>query len=92
MTAEEAIKSLHNLNLVLSITESERDAVSMAIEALEKQIAKKPVRKNPLCYAKLLNGEERYAYDFHCPACDAKLKLCEHHCTCGQALDWRVEE
>lgn len=24
----------------------------------------------------------------HCPLCNEKLEFQEHHCPCGQALDW----
>lgn len=59
-----------------------------AREVVEKQTSKKPVKKNPICYNKTKDGQEYYAYDYHCPVCDEKLKLQEHHCPCGQALDW----
>lgn len=36
MNNQEAIKAMHNLNMVLSITPSEREAVNMAIAALEE--------------------------------------------------------
>lgn len=61
-------------------------------KALEKQIPQKPVKKNPICYNKTKDGQEYYAYDYHCPVCDKKLKLQEHHCPCGQALDWSDTE
>lgn len=57
-------------------------------KALKKQIPKKPVKKNPICYEKTKDGQEYYIYDYHCPICDKKLELQEHHCPCGQALDW----
>ena len=37
MNNQEAIRAMHNLNMVLSITPSEREAVNMAIAALEEQ-------------------------------------------------------
>jgi hypothetical protein len=37
MNNQEAIKAMYNLNMVLSITPSEREAVNMAIAALEEQ-------------------------------------------------------
>lgn len=61
-------------------------------EAWEKQIPKKVVKKKPICYNKTKDGQEDYVYDCHCPLCDAKLKLQEHHCPCGQALDWSDTE
>ena len=63
-----------------------------AKDALAKQIPKKPVKKNPICYSKSKDGEELYAYDYHCPQCDAKVNSEGHHCPCGQALDWSDNE
>ena len=57
-------------------------------ECMEKQIPKKPTKKNPIVYQKDKDGQEHYAYDYHCPLCDEKIKLSEHHCICGQAIDW----
>ena len=47
MNNQEAIKAMHNLNMVLSITPSEREAVNMAIAALEEQQSRRwiPVEK-----------------------------------------------
>ena len=58
------------------------DALEMAIEALEKQIAKKPYKDNE-------NGV--YEKD-HCPTCHRSLFPNDHHCECGQAIDWSDEE
>ena len=69
-----------------------KDCYKAIRNALEKQIPKKPVKKNPICYAKTKDGQELYAYDYHCPMCDTKLKTNEHHCPCGQALDWGETE
>ena len=41
MNKQEAIKSMNNLDELISITESEHESVRMAISALEKQIPKK---------------------------------------------------
>ena len=62
------------------------------VSALEKQIAKKPIKKNPICYAKTKDGQEYFAFDYFCPNCNEKIKLSEHHCKCGQALDWSDTE
>ena len=64
----------------------------LAINALEKQIPKKPVKKNPIVYQKNKDGQEYYAYNYHCPLCDIKLTVYEHHCPCGQALEWSDKE
>lgn len=57
-------------------------------EALEKQKKKKPIKKNPIVYRKNKDGQEHCAYEHYCPLCDRKLILFEHHCFCGQTLDW----
>ena len=62
------------------------EALNMAINALDKQIPKKPII-----------WEERYYYSpvpnddwgYECPCCgNREIDYPEHHCTCGQALDW----
>lgn len=63
-------------------------ATVCAISALEKQIPKKPIKKNPICYAKTIDGQEYFAFKYFCPNCNEQIKLSEHHCKCGQALDW----
>lgn len=64
------------------------EAVECAINALEKQMPKKPIKKNPICYSKSKDGEEHYAYDYYCSQCGANVNKESHHCPCGQALDW----
>ena len=78
MTNEEAIKSMQNLKLVLCITDSERNSVNTAIAALKKQIPKKPYQDNE-------NGVHEKDY---CPTCHRSLFPYDHHCRCGQAIDW----
>ena len=71
-------------------------ALYMAIDALEKQIAKKP-RITHLEY--LYNGEEKTADLTHCPICfehmgyfDSLLNKWVSYCDrCGQAIDWSDE-
>lgn len=62
------------------------------VEALEKQMPKKPIKKNPICYEKTKDGQESYAYEYFCPMCDTKVNKEPHHCPCGQALDWSDSE
>ena len=58
------------------------EAMKLAIEALEKQIPKKPYKDN-----------ENGVYEKeHCPSCHQSLFPNDHHCECGQALDWEVSE
>ena len=58
------------------------NSMEMAIEALEKQISKKPYLDND-------NGV--YEKE-HCPTCHRSLFPNDHHCRCGQAIDWSVED
>lgn len=84
-TPEQARNDLERL-----IITGERPAdkvVGLACQALEKQIPKNPVKKNPVCYQKTAD-EEKHAYDYHCPMCDRKLIPMEHHCLCGQTISW----
>ena len=84
MTYEEAIKNINALNAVcdqkgLYDTEFE-SALGLAILALEKQIPKKPYKDN-----------ENGVYEKeHCPSCHRSLFPNDHHCECGQAIDWEV--
>lgn len=86
MNAQEALTRIkehrdihfHNELNAIYITE----ALDMAIEALEKQIPKKP---------KLDNDNGIYETE-HCPNCNRQLFPNEHHCRCGQALDWSDTE
>ena len=79
MRPEEAIKSMQNLKLVLSITDSERSSVNAAIKALEKQIKAKPV------IVTLQNVDYP-----KCPKCGRVLwPNSENYCaTCGQCILW----
>lgn len=102
MTESEAIEKLKNMRLFMQITdknsehkfaEDDYKANEMAIQALEKQIPKKPIRHTAW-------------EDFKCPACGSTEirpydteyreydKDCEfEYCSdCGQKLDWSDEE
>ena len=84
MTYEEAIKNINALNAVCGqkgLYDAEfESALALAIEALEKQIPKKPYKDND-------NGV--YEKE-HCPSCHRSLFPNDHHCECGQAIDWEV--
>ena len=86
MVESEAIREVRfNMSTIgLSDKSAKRvvEARDMAIQALEKQIAKKPYKDNE-------NGV--YEKD-HCPTCHRSLFPNDHHCECGQAIDWSDEE
>ena len=108
MTSSEAIEKLKNMRLFMQIedknngckfTEDDYKANEMAIQALEKQIPKKPNKTIDSSW-----GTQKEAHT--CPVCDyyltevhfiepqkiesnKKITYCE---TCGQAIDWSDEE
>ena len=91
MTESEAIEKLKNMRLFMQITgknsdckftEDDYKANEMAIQALEKQIPKKLYKDNE-------NGIYEKEY---CPICHRSLFPNDHHCICGQAIDWSDEE
>ena len=102
MTESEAIKELHEIRPRGGIIPQKRaESIDMAINALEKQIPKKPVHDG--CFDSEgmwheWNGINGRPYDL-CPNCntnlccempyDNKLKCCKH---CGQKLDWGDEK
>ena len=79
MTPQGAIKTIK-----VAISEVEWDypmdytvAFEEAIKALEKQMPKKPSQDSVGLY-----------YFPTCPNCHKELESYDHHCECGQALDW----
>ena len=52
-------------------------AFEEAVNVLEKQIPKKPSQDSIGLY-----------YFPTCPNCHKELESYDHHCECGQALDW----
>lgn len=97
MTYQEAINYLKPLSIDLVIVGDEanisgemlmknmKQALDMAIEALEKQIPKKPVYDETI----RKNGE-KVRYHIICPGCYSfSPGIGDEHCVkCGQAIDW----
>ena len=86
MTASEAIKMLQIQKPAYGCKEYQKPlmyAYEMAIQALEKQIPKKPIKSE--------NQVVRYVNTYYCPTCELGItgtniaKWCYH---CGQKLDW----
>ena len=82
MTESEAIsEAIKELKMQRTFTYgSDAKILGMAINALEKQIPKKPkTNDNYIIYI--------------CPCCNNFIKLCKNYCEyCGQKLDWSDEE
>lgn len=81
-------EAIDNLKVILSeiteceesicyITDIDAEPLRLSIEALEKQIPKKPSQDSIGLY-----------YFPTCPNCHKELESYDHHCECGQALDW----
>lgn len=101
MTIEEAIEMCEKLHKLFSVAnEAGEELVAIknipveylgfAIEALEKQIPKKPYDVTEKEY------DDFYYLGFICPSCNEaavyqpyRPKFCKH---CGQRIDWSVEE
>ena len=81
MTESEAIKWQKQIGEVfkgfpLDIEEKMNDSCDMAMQALEKQIPKKP------------KTDDRYVM-YICPCCNDFVKVSHNYCqNCGQKLDW----
>ena len=82
MTESEAIKEFQqNIDMPFGSNIS-REASGLAIQALEKQIPKKPKERDCIGFDTLA-----------CPECKMALYLYEPYCdNCGQAIDWSDEE
>lgn len=81
MTESEAIEGLgilnNGLNEAFVNADELSEALQMAIQALEKQIPKKPI--------------DRCMYE-ECPTCgNVEIVFCQHCPDCGQKLDWSDE-
>ena len=88
MTEIEAIKELHEIRPRGGIIPLKRaEAIDMAINALEKQIPKKPIKSE--------NQVVRYVNTYYCPTCELGItgtniaKWCYH---CGQKIDWSDDD
>lgn len=102
MTENEAIKEVRfNMSKIgLDDKSAKRvsEAKNMAIQALEKQIPKKPVKGNPYYWIDSVKIQGRYrdarkkAYQTICPACSHTVLTSTNFCRdCGQKLDWRED-
>ena len=83
MTYEEAIKLLNSVS-IYHIDKYTTYAIDLAIEALDKQILKKPIEK----YTDY-DGTEAGLCPFCNEGVDEKMNFCSY---CGQAIDWEDHE
>ena len=93
MTYEEAIEYITEryvtMSMCLSLDECRKHnkAISMAIDALEKQIPKKPLHMHKNYYCPICKEDGWMLWD------DAIPNDMDKYCgICGQAIDWEVSE
>ena len=91
MTYEEAIEYITEryvtMSMCLSLDECRKHnkAISMAIDALEKQIPKKPLHMHKNYYCPICKEDGWLLWD------DAVPNDMDNYCgICGQAIDWKV--
>ncbi|MBQ9355060.1 MAG: hypothetical protein IJT84_05210 [Clostridia bacterium] len=77
MTYEEVKKMVSECRFNIT-SEFHEECMEKVITALEKQIPKKP---------KMDNDNGIYEVEV-CPYCMRRLFPNDHHCKCGQAIDW----
>lgn len=101
MTEREAVERLKNMRLFMQIEDENNDckftdddykANEMAIEALEKQIPKKPDIEGDG-----YDPDGNLVYDtWICPACGVSYEIdydeYDYCPSCGQAIDWSDED
>lgn len=94
MNEQEAIEFIKNSDTLRVTNKKATEAVRLSLEALEKQVVKKPV------YSDFSdNGfDEIIPYKAECPVCGYEFEFGKwndeesHHCICGQKMDWSDEE
>ena len=70
----------------------QKEAFNMAINALEKQIPKKPTPIDYKKYMDVVNNAISLKGGFWCPNCKCVVKSGTYCNLCGQRLDWSDEE
>lgn len=93
MTIQKAIRTLKME--MLGDSEQMKYAKQIAIEALEKQIPKRPTpHKVDVPKIKVGNGFwGKGTTVYRCPCCNELIsRICDCCYKCGQAIDWNVEK
>lgn len=92
MEIKEAIWIIEQLqNNLVPITPTERQALQMALSALEKQDGKKPNGTKATCITRLRSdwARPKRIYSGFCPGCGCGNDSDNEYCwKCGQRLDW----
>ena len=87
MTHEEATERIKCILKNNSFTRADKNALKLAIEALEKQVSKKPLHMHKNYYCPICKEDGWMLWD------DAIPNDMDKYCgKCGQAIDWEVSE
>ena len=90
MTHEEAIEILKHEHDYAQLLSYVNEALKTAISALEKQIPKKPIIWEHRTIESPIPNDD---WEYECPCCgNCDIDYPEHHCECGQALNWSDTE
>ena len=87
MTHEEAAERIKCILKNNSFTRADKNALKLAIEALGKQIPKKPLHMHKNYYCPICKEDEWLLWDDADP--NDMVKYCG---ICGQAIDWEDDE
>lgn len=94
MKVKEAIKEIEYLigdgvvleHIVVDLPKESIEALKVGIAALKKQIPKRPLIWENKNYDSLVPNDD---WGYECPWCgNQDIDYPEHHCVCGQALNW----
>ena len=95
MKEKEAIKCIDGVlsseyhydeTLGYQLTSDDIEWLEIAKKALEKQIPKTPIIWESKYYYSPTPNDD---WGYECPCCgNQEIDYPEHHCTCGQALNW----
>jgi len=95
MTDQDRKEALRHINSQLEygyidLGTHDENELKIIKEALEKQIPKKPISWE---YRHYFSPTPNDDWGYECPCCgNQEIDYPEHHCDCGQALDWTEEE
>lgn len=92
MTKQEIDRIQSAINHIKTAVDVDEWAAEIAVDAMEKQIPEKPIKSTVPRY-----GMGYEYYDWVCPTCGNFLapepqRRGNHHCVCGQVIDWSEDK
>lgn len=95
MTDQDRKEALRHINAQLEygyidLGIHDENELKIIKEALEKQVPKKPIIWEHRYYFSPTPNDD---WGYECPCCgNQEIDYPEHHCDCGQTLDWTEDE